>query len=338
MDFGRIRNNKHFNTIMGVISFFLVVFIIYKVYKSLSDKAKKRPYLIKGSKDASKPLTLPGDKLLKSEIGREFTYSFWIYVKDWGYNFNKPKHIFHIGDAEGKSVAPGVWLYPKNNNLMVRMDTYNRSNNVNKTKSGITCQNWTSKFPHTNTKYTEKNFPNAELGNHNFCRNPEGLKTGAWCYTSDPNVEKEGCGFKDHKIPASMNPRLNPKILDEQKECDLVNIPVQRWVHVVITLVNKTVDVYLNGKLSRSCTLNEIPKFNGGDIHINQDGGYRGELSDLLYVNKAIGPTEIYNLYLAGNNRFTIYDKLGDMTPKVNLKLNVQVGVDAGAGVPVENS
>ena len=68
MDFGRIRNNKHFNTIMGVISFFLVVFIIYKVYKGLSDKAKQRPYLIKGSKDASKPVTLPGDKLLKSEI------------------------------------------------------------------------------------------------------------------------------------------------------------------------------------------------------------------------------------------------------------------------------
>ena len=85
-------------------------------------------------------------------------------------------------------------------------------------------------------------------------------------------------------------------------------------------------------------SINEIPKFNGGDIHINQDGGYRGELSDLLYINKAIGPTEIYNLYLAGNNRFTIYDKLGDMTPKVNLKMNVQVGVDTGAGVPVENS
>ncbi len=338
MDLNRIRNNKHFNTIMGIIVFFLVVFVIYKIYKYLANKAKERPFLVKGSKDASVPLVLPGDKLLKSTIGREFTFSFWIYVKDWGYNFNQPKHIFHIGDKDANSVAPGVWLYPKNNNLMVRMDTYNRPNNKSKTKSGLTCQNWTSKFPHKNTKYTEKNFPKAELGNHNFCRNPEGIPSGAWCYTNDPAVEKEACGFKDHTIPPTMNPRLNSDLLNEQKDCDLVNIPVQRWVHIAVVLVNKTIDVYLNGKLSRSCTLSQIPKFNDGDIYINQDGGFRGKLSDLLYVNKAMGTTEIYNTYLAGNNRFTIYDKLADMTPKVNFKMDVQVGVGNEGGVPVSES
>ena len=134
-----------------------------------------------------------------------------------------------------------------------------------------------------------------------------------------------------------MNPLTNPNILDEQRECDLVNIPVQRWVHIVIVLVNKTIDVYLNGKLSRSCTLRDIPKFNDGDIYINQDGGYKGHLSDLLYVNKAMGSTEIYNTYLAGNKKFTIYDKLADMTPKVNLNLNVSVSAGTG-NVPVEKS
>ena len=87
MDFNRIKNNKHFNTIMGILVFFLVVFIIYKIYKSLADKAKKRPYLVKGPKDATKPIVLEGSKLLRSTVGREFSFSFWLYVKDWGHNF-----------------------------------------------------------------------------------------------------------------------------------------------------------------------------------------------------------------------------------------------------------
>ena len=275
-------------------------------------------------------------ELLRSTVGREFSFSFWLYVKDWGHNFSQPKHIFHVGDKDGKVVCPGVWLYPKNNNLMVRVDTYNRKNNQSKTSSGLTCQNWTSQFPHKNTQYTSAKYPDADLGNHNFCRNPQKSKKGAWCFTNDPDVRMEHCGFMDHNNAPSMNPRVNPHVMDEQKECDLVNIPVQRWVHVVIVLVNKTVDVYLNGKLSRSCTLNDIPEFNDGDIYINQDGGYRGELSDLLYINKAIGSTEIYNLYLAGNKRFTLYDKVSSMTPKI--KLDVEVDIDTGNNVPVQNS
>lgn len=338
MDLSNLKNNKTFRTIMGILVFFLVVFIIYKVYSGLKQKAKERPYLQKGSKDATQPLVLDKSKILPSKIGREFSFSFWLYVEDWGHNFSLPKHVFHIGDKKANVVCPGVWLYPKNNNLMVRMDTYNRLNNVSKTANGRECQNWESNYPHKNSTYNSRRYPNADLGNHNYCRNPDN-QDEAWCFTEDPDIEKEGCGFKSHLVPPPMNPRTNPAMLNHQKECDLVNIPVQRWVHVAIVLINKTLDVYLNGKLSRSCTLEEVPKLAKGDIYINQDGGFQGKLSDLLYVNKAMSITEIYNLYLSGPNKFTIYDKLGDYEPKV--KLNVNVNVDVGTGgddVPVENA
>ena len=39
-------------------------------------------------------------------------------------------------------------------------------------------------------------YPNAGLGDHNYCRNPDG-EPGAWCYTTDPDQKWESCGVID---------------------------------------------------------------------------------------------------------------------------------------------
>lgn len=53
---------------------------------------------------------------------------------------------------------------------------------VAQTKSGRTCQKWTSQTPRQHTR-TPKNYPDAGLGDHNYCRNPDETEGGAWCYT-----------------------------------------------------------------------------------------------------------------------------------------------------------
>ena len=63
--------------------------------------------------------------------------------------------------------------------------------NQNKTRSGKTCQKWTSQSPHNHSR-TDENFPNKGLGDHNFCRNPDGEST-IWCYTMDPSKRWEFC-------------------------------------------------------------------------------------------------------------------------------------------------
>lgn len=55
--------------------------------------------------------------------------------------------------------------------------------NLNKTQRGLTCQNWTSQSPHSHTR-TNSNYPNRGIGNHNYCRNPDG-EPRLWCYTTD---------------------------------------------------------------------------------------------------------------------------------------------------------
>ena len=63
---------------------------------------------------------------------------------------------------------------------------------MSKTKSGKTCQNWTSQIPHNNNK-TPSNYPTAGLGDHNYCRNPNNETQGPWCYTTNSSVQWEYC-------------------------------------------------------------------------------------------------------------------------------------------------
>ncbi|XP_041462739.1 plasminogen-like [Lytechinus variegatus] len=63
------------------------------------------------------------------------------------------------------------------------------------TLSGKTCQSWTSQTPHGHSR-TPDNYPDAGLGNHNHCRNPDRAFT-AWCYTTDPDRRWEYCAIGD---------------------------------------------------------------------------------------------------------------------------------------------
>ena len=63
---------------------------------------------------------------------------------------------------------------------------------INVSESGKTCQKWTSQTPHSHSR-TPQNYPGKGLGDHNYCRNPDGDEKGAWCYTTDPAHRWQYC-------------------------------------------------------------------------------------------------------------------------------------------------
>ena len=65
---------------------------------------------------------------------------------------------------------------------------------IAKTKNGHTCQNWLVHAPQKHDDVTPEIYPEGGLGDHNYCRNPDGKVPGAWCYTTDgPRFEYCAC-------------------------------------------------------------------------------------------------------------------------------------------------
>jgi len=80
-------------------------------------------------------------------------------------------------------------------------------------------------------------------------------------------------------------------------------IPIKKWVGVVIRVTSQNiVDVYINGTLAKRHKLSNVVKQNYDNIHINMNGGFSGNLSNLKYHNYAIGTFEIDNITSAGPN------------------------------------
>lgn len=81
------------------------------------------------------------------------------------------------------------------------------------------------------------------------------------------------------------------------------NIPIQKWVCCTIRVQNKTVDIYINGILTKRVTMKRIPKQNYGNIHIGgHSDGFNGYISSLRYFDHAIGNGEIQDILQSGPN------------------------------------
>jgi hypothetical protein len=83
------------------------------------------------------------------------------------------------------------------------------------------------------------------------------------------------------------------------------DIPLNKWVCVQIRVENKTLDVYINGKLTKRLIMKGVPKQNYGDVYSCMNGGFSGYLSNLRYYNYALGTSEIQSIVTKGPNLTT---------------------------------
>jgi hypothetical protein len=90
-------------------------------------------------------------------------------------------------------------------------------------------------------------------------------------------------------------------------KCDIINgIEYQRWILVTVVGNGRTLDVYVDGKLARSCVYKAPFALASGDgsatayIGLGNDNSLKGFFSSGKFYNYALTPDAIWALYQAG--------------------------------------
>jgi len=235
------RENNFFesNSLVAKFAFLLAVifgFIILLKFGislvSYFTSPSRSPHLIDGMVDAKNALIFSQDpsgnnrpviiqRSVNANDGLEFTWSVWIYINNLQYLQGQYKHIFYKGNSNLAETglnfpnnAPGLYLAPDSNKLVVIMNTFDVIN----------------------------------------------------------------------------------------EEITIPDIPLNKWLNIIIRCQNKTFDVYVNGTIARSLQLTSVPKQNYGDVYVGMNGGFDGYISNLWYYNYALGTAAIQYLVSRGPN------------------------------------
>jgi hypothetical protein len=141
-------------------------------------------------------------------------------------------------------------------------------------------------------------------------------------YAKNPNAadqESQGLNFPNNAPGLYIAPNTNKLVIMMNtfnvinEEIDVDDIPLNKWVNVIIRCQNNTLDVYINGTIIKSHQLHGVPKQNYGDVYVAPNGGFSGYISNLWYYNYALGTAEISrisskgpNTYMRGSNGINI--------------------------------
>lgn len=117
-------------------------------------------------------------------------------------------------------------------------------------------------------------------------------------------------------------------LLDSSPLCDLPEVELQRWVNISVAVNGRTVDVYMDGKLARSCVLPSFFKVDAGgySAYLLSYGGFGGQISTTTMYDAALNPEQVYKNYMAGPEPITgIWQWISStFAPGVNVKVTTQ--------------
>ena len=163
--FSRFSSNKYIsgtkdflesNSIVAKFAFLLLVLLVFVLALRLGTSIMSwifspspNPILINGMIDAKQMMRIPQDPSVNGAIpimrskgsddGLVFTWSVWINIEDLQYRQNEYKHIFHKGNDDinvtnvpigmnQPNNAPGLYIAPDTNDLVVVMNTFENIN------------------------------------------------------------------------------------------------------------------------------------------------------------------------------------------------------------------
>lgn len=187
----------------------------------------------------------------------------------------------------------GIWIY-----VLIRQAQYRARNEIYIVTKPINA------YKQNRNPVKTKSIPNPTNG-LNFTYS-------LWIYIADwnyrlgyyKNIFHKGdydVGLTLDLFPKQNNLRTSiATTASNNEECNIRNIPLQKWVNIIYVLNNRTVDIFINGKLEKTCILKGIPKLNTQDVKVADGGGYWGQIANLKYFTRSLYPEDIEKIYSEG--------------------------------------
>lgn len=279
------------NVLIYIITLVVVLVSIYFIYRYITQTPSlQKAEVLSTIVEANKPESSRNNiKIPFINEGGEFTLNFWICITGYNYRQGSRKHLVEIystGTTNNSYSTILVALGAFKPTLMVRA-------------------------------HTAPSVDFLPSGNHNYgitdCSggNPEDCSGGDMNgfnkltdtnYTPQNNVNDNTLYIKD------INQFFKPMQIDEPTStCDVKDLPLSKYVNICITMVGKTLDVYQDGRLVKTCVYKNFFKVDNARgialryLQGTNQSGFDGYFSRLQVFNEALNPDEIYKIYMAGH-------------------------------------
>ena len=87
---------------------------------------------------------------------------------------------------------------------------------------------------------------------------------------------------------------------NHENSLEIKDVPLKKWVNVIMRMKNTVKEAYINGVVSGRLQFREMPMQNYYDVHVCQNGGFNGKISNLRYYSEALTIFDINNIVSAG--------------------------------------
>jgi hypothetical protein len=219
--------------LVSLVGLVILLLAALFIYNAVAMSTGKPGTSILGSPTVPDQAPLPLDGKTRKVIsaasapitqGADNSVQFWMYIKDWDYQFGEKKSILYRQDATTATIRnPDISLHPTDNSLDVAVSIFS-ADSTDTSSTGDT-------------------------------------------YT-----------------------------------CTVENVPLQTWFSVSVAVFQRNLDVYINGKLVKSCVLPGVPRPAAGDIIIGDAQGFSGSVCNVHAYPNMISSSDASAFFSAGTN------------------------------------
>lgn len=262
----------------------LLIILVYLVYT----------YIFKGSSNkltgvisASTPYVVSEDSIKALNNNQQvfnYTTSVWIYIDNWSITPTLNKPILSIDKALD------IYLGNTDNNLFVDVHPFSSTESYMNIQpldpapiESLTSINITTK------KKSRENMQNVNLEGYSKVSTSATVKKSG-------NV-KDGFTTGDY---SKLMTSLSATSSINKFTAVVPAIPLQTWTNITVSIHDKAIDIYINGKLAQSNLFSFVPAPVKSSITLTPAPGFIGWTSNMQYYPYNLTPAQIENNYKSG--------------------------------------